>query len=453
MIKMKRLIITMLVVVLALSLILPASLAAQGRRGQMVKFEGEATGIDVPGDAPDGVLSAWDVGDQTVWVTAATNVIEAQGALEDGVEVMVLGFQEDEEGPVTALIIRVLNAPVRRAIPVFVRGEVTEIDLDENGFGTIVVAERTVIVDEDTDVEGELEVGVYVLVRGVHVGDDVLAKFIRVQPPRPAPDPEWGRVCDQIISGIVIAVPENDEGDYEIKVDDDSFTVAANDDTRFPNGVPDVDDRVRACVQELEDGALLARMIMRIDEDPGDCVPEELEFEGPIQRFPASMQGSWVIGGHHVVIDDTTVLEGEPGIGYHAEVNAVRCGQGVPHAVEIIITAPEPEPESEQWTFEGTVIRKPRGNFGNWLVDSTEFVVSAGTQMTGNPQVGDTVEVTVMQRGHGVLFALSVTLQESDDNGDDIPDPDPEKTPTIPAPPGNPMPPAPPHKPNRLGTS
>jgi hypothetical protein len=444
---MKRSITIMLVVVLALSLILPASLAAQGRRGQVVKFEGEAMGIEVPEGAPKAVQSAWQVGDQTVWVTAATNVIEAQGVLEDGAEVMVLGIQEVENGPVAALIIRVLKAPARKAIPVFVRGEVTSAALDENGLGSIVVADTTVIVDADTEIEGELKVGVLVLVRGMRMGDDVLAKFIRVQPPRPAPDPEWGRVCDQVISGTVVAVSANGEGAYVIEVDGGSVTVAANDDTRFPNGVPDVGDRVRACVQELEGGTLLARMIMRIEaKDPpgeGECVPEELEFEGPIQRFPASKRGSWVIGGQHVVVNDNAAIEGEPGIGYHAKVEAVRCGQGVPHAVKIIITPPAEPPEPEQWTFEGTVIRKPRGNFGHWLVDSWEFVVSADTEISGTPQIGDKVEVTVMRRGHGVLFALSVTLLESGES-------DPEKKPTIPPP--N-MPPAPPRGPNRLGTS
>jgi hypothetical protein len=115
--------------------------------------------------------------------------------------------------------------------------------------------------------------------------------------------------------------------------------------------------------------------------------------------------------------------------------------------VKIIITPPAEPPEPEQWTFEGTVIRKPRGNFGNWLVGSWGFVVSAGTQISGTPQIGDKVEVTVMRRGHGVLFALSVTLLESGES-----DPDPEKTPTIPPPVPN-MPPAPPRGPNRLGTS
>jgi hypothetical protein len=445
--KIKRLIMVMLIAALTLSLVLPGSLAAQGRQWRVVKFEGTATEIGIPDEAPDSVIAAWEVAGKTVLVTEATNVIEAQGTLEDGTEVMVLGFQVDDDGSVMALIIRVLKAPARRAIPVFVRGEVTEIDLDD-GIGTIVVADTTIIVDADTEIEGELEVGVFVLVRGVRVDDDVLAKFIRVQPPRPAPDPAWGRECDQVISGTVEEILENSgaPSGYVIAVDDEeSVEILVDEDTRWPTGAPEVGDRVRACVQEQEDETLLARMIVRIeDDDPpgeGECVPEELEFEGPIQRFPASKQGSWVVGGQHVVVNKTTVIEGEPGIGYHAEVKAVRCGQGVPHAVEIMITAPA-VPELETWTFSGKVLRKSRGNLGHWVVGSWEFVVSAGTQISGNPQVGDEVEVTVMRRGHGVLFAVSVTLLEAA-NGD----PPPIPQPTIPP---SSVPTTPSRGPNRL---
>ncbi len=425
-------------VIVALSLILPGTLLAQGHKGQVVKFGGTAIEV-LP--TPDGALSAWDVDGYRVLVTDTTHVVDSQGELADGAQVMVVGRQEAPDGAVTAIVLRVLKPREPRTEKVFVKGPIQDGALDEEGLGWMQVADTMVWVDEETIVEGDLTdenglvLGLTVIVRGTPTSDPagVQAESIRVRVPEEELD------CDQIITGTISAILfESEEPDAPVvgyAIDDgiiengeELIEVPINPETQLPKKPLEVGDEVRVCAQEVGE-TLVALKIGRLepDEDGEDCVPEELTLSGPIQRFPASLQGSWLVSGTHVVVTDTAVIVGfdegvRPCIGCEATIEAFRCGQGVPHATRIEITAPEETPEPESWTFEGEVKQRPQHGVGNWLVDTWRFTSNRKTNIPVMPEVGDMVSVTVMLHGHGMLFATSITLIE-----------EPSETPTIPA--------------------
>ncbi|MBC7234790.1 MAG: hypothetical protein H5T69_03030 [Chloroflexi bacterium] len=409
--RAKRILSLVFAALLAISLALPAALLAEGRKGQVVKFSGVAQQIDVPEGAE--ALSAWRVDGQTVLVTTETNLVTSHGPLEDGAEVMVIGRQEGEDAPVIAIVLRLLKQKTPRTSKVFVRGVISEMDVSDDGeghmVGSIVIEGVTILVTADTLVEGELAVGAYVIVRGIAVPEGVQAEYIHVR----EPEEEQEEIVE--FWGEIVAIGNDDTGDYyDIRVGDedddeeenDVRRVYVNEETNLPESPLGIGDMVRVRAREAEGGTLWAIAIGRIE--PDGFVPELVSFSGPIQRFAAGLEGRWLIAGVHVVVTDREIVEGEPRVGYEAEVEGLRYRNGLVHATRVVIIPPTVEPEPDEITFSGAVLDMPPHRNGTWTVDTWRFIVNSKTVVSDTIALGDMVQVTAVQAGRGMLFAKSV---------------------------------------------
>lgn len=73
------------------------------------------------------------------------------------------------------------------------------------------------------------------------------------------------------------------------------------------------------------------------DEAAQQKPAQETAFTGAIERCPPNGNGRWMIDGQAVQVTDETTLSGTPQVGARAQVVATRQGNGVWHAVSIVI--------------------------------------------------------------------------------------------------------------------
>jgi hypothetical protein len=146
------------------------------------------------------------------------------------------------------------------------------------------------------------------------------------------------------------------------------------------------------------DGSLLALEIMTEREPPTPDQP--FEFQGLIESYGPTQ---WVVGGYRCAITADTLIVGSPLQGLLAEVKAVRQADGSLRATHIVVTA-----AVEEVQFEGSIRVL---SAAAWTVDETVVRIDAQTVISGEPAVGDTVEVQGLLLPDGAVLARRIVVQ------------------------------------------
>lgn len=308
---MRKRVLCVTVVLLLASLALPlaGSVATRGGndRRPIVKFEG------IVEDAPDvDRLGEWTIDGRIVLVVESTRFVETRGPAEEGARVVVLARLTETD--LVAMQIRVVSP---RLTVVRLRGFITELDEAEK---YLLVNGLRVDWNDDTVILGELVEEAFVKIEAIMTGSEYLARRIQVMP----------------------AVPRFVEFEGPITAMDDptAWEVAGREITLNERtvivGTPAIGRHaeVKALVQP--DDSLLAVWIKVTEE------PEEIIWDGPIERLPRGLLGIWVVGGRPVLVtrqteiseDDEELLE----IGACVTVEAVQFRGRPLNALKIEVT-------------------------------------------------------------------------------------------------------------------
>jgi hypothetical protein len=137
---------------------------------------------------------------------------------------------------------------------------------------------------------------------------------------------------------------------------------------------------------------------------------EDQELKGTVTDITDT---AWTIDTKVLVITDQTVFEGEPGLGDFVEVKFHDDGTGTMVADRISKEDDAPGMEIE---FMGIV--EAIGD-ASWTISGSVMGVDSATQILGNPQVGNTVEVHANKAADGSLTASEIKLEDGagNDNG------------------------------------
>jgi hypothetical protein len=161
-----------------------------------------------------------------------------------------------------------------------------------------------------------------------------------------------------------------------------------------------------------DDGGLLAREIQI--EQPPPTPEQPFEFQGLIESWSATQ---WVVGGHVLIVNSDTVIEGSPQKGLLAEVKSLRQSDGSLLAKSIVVTLP-----TEEVQFEGVI-----EDIGadQWVIDGIVVRIDAQTQILGTPAVGAVAEVQGLLLPDGAVLGRRIEVQAPLDPPTTAPEPTP----------------------------
>lgn len=153
-------------------------------------------------------------------------------------------------------------------------------------------------------------------------------------------------------------------------------------------------------------------------------------WRGPLEMMDGS---SWRVGGVAVLVFPETEIRGPIRPGQEVEVTAFLGPAGEFIALRVVgspaapappstptpaLTAtptprptrtPTSTPEEEEVEWKGT-LQAIAGT--TWVIDGRAVEVTAETEIQGNPQVGDRVEVKARRRADGVWVALKIERED-----------------------------------------
>lgn len=232
----------------------------------------------------------------------------------------------------------------------------------------------------------------------------------------------------------------------------DDTTVQIVDATEFESELS-VGDQVRTTVR-LERGYSIAVRIERLEPattptsppstpaPTADPPPPPTETEEPLEATELRFEGTieqqqsdrWKIAGRWIAINGETEIEGEAGVGDRVEVHAFAAPNHTWVAERIRsleddheeASTEEPEGEEtedpeeedkeeddeadgEEVRFEGEV---ESIQSGRWVVAGQTVTVDGDTDIEGDPEVGDTVDVRAIQLPDGTLYAERIERED-----------------------------------------
>ena len=362
---------------LVLALGLGAGTSFAQPRWAIAKFEGEVI------SRPEEVVGTWQIGEQEVMVDEGTVLIEEKGPAEVGAMVRVIAERKD--GTLRAMIIRVLDPNQERHV--YIYGVVSEM-----GEGYLVANQIRIRLTEQTTIEGELEVGAWVKVEARVQGMELVAVHIAVRSHHTPSVITFRGVVERISEDLWVI------SGREVAVNEDTVII----------GNPQVGDSVLVRARVLSDGSLVALRIVALNVQ---VLPEEVEFEGIIQRFPPNLIGRWIISGRDVWVTPQTEISGTPQIGLGARVKALRYANGRLVALDIQIEEPAED------VYRGIIRRlPPHGLIGRWIIGEWQVLVLPGTRIEGTPAVGLPAEFKAYPQGlFGVLIAKEIKVLEPEE--------------------------------------
>jgi translation initiation factor IF-1 len=369
---------------LALLALTACTTAPAAGDGQTIRWQGTVEAV-----LPDGL----QVSGQRVRWTGDTQIL---GSVQVGSQVEIEGTQAD--GALSAMVIRVRSSaeatamgpgaagtfvsPLPTPIPrMEFRGVVEEIL--PNGYR---VAGQTVIVTTTTRVEGAVEVGVFVKVKGILQADgSVLALQIEVEAP-PAEVEFKGK-------GVVEAIlPDG----YQIA----GRTVVVTATTRIDGPIA-VGTFVEVKGTLQPDGTILAS---RIHVEKPERKGAEIEFKGVVEEI---LPNGYRVSGRTVVVTATTRIDGPIAVGDLVEVKGVLQADGTILASRIHVE--KPERKGAEIEFKGVVEEVlPNG----YRVSGRTVVVTATTRIDGPIAVGDLVEVKGVLQADGTVLASRIHRED-----------------------------------------
>jgi hypothetical protein len=201
----------------------------------------------------------------------------------------------------------------------------------------------------------------------------------------------------------------------EITVDTDAETEYIGD--------PDVGSYVEASLLVRPDGSYLALLIKELGGP--ESTPEPYEFSGVVEAIDGDR---WTVKGITFRTDGGTDIDDDIHVGDHVTVVAERRSGGEVWAKAIRKLA------AEVRQFSGRV---ESINGDTWTVDSYTFKVTGDTEITGDPGIGDYVDVQALEYPDGRVEATSITrVPDTPTPTDEVPPTEiPTDTPTPPTPP------------------
>ena len=368
-----------------------------------IKFEGIIQSID---DTTDPQV--WIINGLTVLVTEETKIDEEHGPAQEGAWVKVEAHLEPADNGTYAIVadeIEVKRSP-GACFKVEFYGELTEIIVDPTSGRTIwIVGGHTVVITDQTQIEGTPVVGAIVKIEGCAQPDGtVIAVEVEVR-----------RSPGQGGEEVEFRGPIVDMADEQWQVG--RWIVLITPDTEITGDPPDIGD--------------MAEVHGRLN-DLGQVVAEEIEVRdvGRARNMHVRIEGyvtaigdtQWQIQGIPVQLTDATIVVGVPpavGVWAVADVMVQTSStqqNNVTYVAVRIRTRRSHEPE-DALKFRG-VLESMNGD--TWMVSGWNFVVTPDTELKKNPQVGDWVEVEASYDAQaGTYTALEIEAKKEGDGGRD----------------------------------
>ena len=200
----------------------------------------------------------------------------------------------------------------------------------------------------------------------------------------------------------------------------DGQTVRLTEQTRIKDAA-ELHDRVRVHARVMADGALVAHEIERAGDDMPGRQGAQIEFTGTVAAMDA---GAWTIDGQSVAVTAHTEIESGIEAGALVRVHALVGAGGSLIAREIELAGEgEPAIPGVEVEFRGALETM---GADAWTIGGLTFRVTAATEIEGDIEVGDFVEVHAQVEADGSLVAREIRPDESgsgdvendnDDNG------------------------------------
>ena len=130
---------------------------------------------------------------------------------------------------------------------------------------------------------------------------------------------------------------------------------------------------------------------------------EDQELKGTVEQ---ASDTSWTIGGRAFAIDDATIFVGAPGLGDFVEVRFHLDSNGNPVADRIR----KEDAAGDELEFRGLV---EAIGATSWTISGRVLGVNAQTVITGNPKLGDLVEVRADRAPDLSLTATSIQREDA----------------------------------------
>ncbi|MCH7655091.1 MAG: hypothetical protein IIC95_03780 [Chloroflexi bacterium] len=288
--------------------------------------------------------------------------------------------------------ISILTLGASAATVTFERGASTEVKFHQ-GTTELAVGDFVVIVAL-RDPSGEL-------------GTQALEINVTRRQIREVPDPkvEDAGANTVEIQGVFEGI--DDDGNWIV----DGRTILIDEDTEIAAALK-VGQTVEIEAVLLPDGSVLAR---EVDvEDEGAEVRTRTVLNGVFEGLDED--GSWIVSGTAVRVDETTDTDGLPAEGQRVKVKAFLQEDGSLLAREIENKGgagdPGDDDEEREVKLEGTF--QGVDDDGNWIVNGIKIAVSALTKLEGTPAVGQEVEVKAIRQEDGTLLATKVEGEGAD---------------------------------------
>ncbi len=343
--------------------------------------------------------STWTVSGVTVLLTTTT---EFKGVLDIGVLVKVEGLKQ-ADGAILAREIKVYTDD--NGGTTLPQIEFVGVLNAKNG-SSWTVDTTTVVLSTTTEVKGTLEIGDLVKVEGFPQADgSILAREIKLAEDTEGEHENHGMEVE--FEGTLNA---KDGMTWTV----DTTTVIISTTTEV-KGMLEVGDLVKVEGYKQADGSVLAKEIKPADESENEHKNHgsEVELEGTLNAIDGS---TWTVDTTTVIISTTTELKGNLEVGVHVKVEGYKQADGSILAKEIKASGPKDgEHEKEGVKVEGELTAM---NGSVWTVGGTTVMVDAKTQIKGDPQVGDMVEVAGQYLADGTIVANHIKVSD-DKNGDD----------------------------------
>ncbi|RME51275.1 MAG: hypothetical protein D6790_20155, partial [Caldilineae bacterium] len=176
-------------------------------------------------------------------------------------------------------------------------------------------------------------------------------------------------------------------------------------------GNPQPGDYVEARAAIQTDGSLLAVQVRKRgpddgvpDDDPTPVQPGKVELRGVVQDLPANgFQGQWLVSGIPVNVDANTQVSERVGpilVGSWVKVEGTATGDGGINAQEVK-------------SIHTSTLHKLAGALTSMsdtdvVVENIVIARTTATQIKGNPQPGQRVEIKAALQADGTLVAVSV---------------------------------------------
>jgi hypothetical protein len=147
---------------------------------------------------------------------------------------------------------------------------------------------------------------------------------------------------------------------------------------------------------------VVRRSTRMVSREPG----EDQEFKGTVS---AVNDNTWTIDGRAILVDDTTAFVGNPGVGDFVEVrfHLDAGGNAVADRIQ------KEDAVDDELEFRGIV--EAIGE-KSWTISGRVVAVDSATEILGNPQIGDEVEVRADRAADGSLKATKIHKEDEADD-------------------------------------